>query len=252
MITPRQDAWPISEVARMAGVSSRTLRHYEERGLISPAFTGTNGYRFYGMDELLRLQRILLLRRLGLGLEEIARILAGQTDEMEALAVHQRWLQEESLRLTHMAEAVQATLEMLMQGGTMDAQELFRGFSENPYEEEARQRWGDAPVDASQARLTSLGTDRQRELLQEAQAINTELAACLRAHLAPSDTRVSAAVARHYRWVCAGWTPDRDAYKALGSMYVQDGRFTAFYDREAPGLAAYLSTAIDAWADANL
>lgn len=252
MISPQQDAWPISDVARMAGVSSRTLRHYEERGLIAPAFTGTNGYRFYGMDELLRLQRILLLRRLGLGLEAIAGILEGQTDEVEALAVHQRWLQQESLRLTQMAGAVQATLESLTEGGTMDAQELFRGFSENPYEEEARQRWGDAPVDASQARLTSLGMDQQRELMQEARAINTELAACLRTHLAPSDPRVSAAVARHYRWVCAGWTPDRDAYKALGSMYVQDRRFTAFYDREAPGLAVYLSAAIDAWADANL
>ncbi len=248
----QKDAWPISDVARMAGVSSRTLRHYEERGLLSPAFTGANGYRFYGMEELLRLQRILLLRRLGLGLDSIASILAGQLDEADALAVHHRWLQEESRRLAEMAATVRATLETLAQGGTMDAQELFRGFEENPYEEEARQRWGNARVDSSNEKLASLGRDRQQELLQEARAINGELAACLRAGLAPSDPRVSAAVARHYRWVCAGWTPDRAAYKGLGELYVQDERFTAFYDSETPGLAVYLAAAINSWADANL
>ena len=248
----QKDAWPISDVARMAGVSSRTLRHYEERGLLSPAFTGPNGYRFYGMQELLCLQRILLLRRLGLGLDAIASIMDGQIGEAEALAVHHRWLQEESRRLAGMAATVRATLETLAQGGTMDAQELFRGFDENPYEDEARQRWGSARVDSSKEKLGSLDRDRQQELLQEARSINGELAACLRAGLAPSDPRVSAAVARHYQWVCAGWTPDRAAYKGLGELYVQDSRFTAFYDREMPGLAVYLAAAIDAWAETHL
>ncbi|WP_258060238.1 MULTISPECIES: TipAS antibiotic-recognition domain-containing protein [unclassified Arthrobacter] len=252
MKSRHKDAWPISEVARMAGVSSRTLRHYEERGLLSPAFTGPNGYRFYRMEELLRLQRILLLRRLGLGLDSIASVLAGQIDEAEALAVHHRWLQEESRRLAEMAATVRATLDSLAQGGTMDAQELFRGFEENPYEDEARQRWGNARVESSKEKLESLGKDRQQELLQEARAINAELAACLRAGLAPSDPQVGAVVARHYRWVCAGWTPDRAAYKGLGELYVQDSRFTAFYDSEAPGLAAYLAEAIGFWAEANL
>ncbi|MET4061507.1 hypothetical protein ABIB35_003080 [Arthrobacter sp. UYP6] len=134
----------------------------------------------------------------------------------------------------------------------MDAQEMFRGFEENPYEEEARQLWGDAGVDSSQARLAGLSAGEQQDLMQEAHAINTELAGCLQAGLAASDPRVSDAVARHYRWICAGWTPDREAYKGLGTLYVQDGRFTAFYDQEAPGLAAYLAKAIEQWADANL
>lgn len=252
MKSRHQDAWPISEVARMAGVSSRTLRHYEHRGLLPPAFTGPNGYRFYRMEELLRLQRILLLRSLGLGLDSIGSVLAGQIDEAEALAVHHRWLQEESRRLAQMAATVRATLDTLAKGGTLNAQELFRGFEENPYEDEARQRWGDARVESSKDKLNALGRDGQQELLREARAVNAELAACLRAGLAPSDPRVGAAVARHYRWVCAGWTPDRAAYKGLGELYVQDSRFTAFYDSEAPGLAAYLAEAIGSWAEANL
>ena len=248
----RRDAWPISDVARMAGVSPRTLRHYEERGLLAPAFTGANGYRFYGMTELLRLQRILLLRRLGLGLEAIAAILAGQTDEAEALAVHHRWLQEESRRLAQMAATVSATLETLKRGEAMDAQKMFRGFEENPYEDEARQRWGDARVDSSKEKLAALGNAGRQDLMQEARAINAELAACLEAGLAPSEPRVSAAVARHYRWVCAGWSPDKAGYVGLGTMYVQDPRFTVFYDSEIPGLAAYLAEAMKVWAEANL
>ena len=248
--TPR--AWPISEVARLAGVSSRTLRHYEERGLLDPAYAGPNGYRYYGPGELRRLQRILLLRRLGLGLEAIGRILAGATDEVSALRVQHRWLLEESTRLQQMAATVALTLRALAQGEIMEAQDMFKGFGENPYEDEARQRWGDARVDASREALAALPGDRRNGLVAEARSINAELAACLGAGLAPSDPRVQAAVDRHYRWVCASWTPDRGSYTALGAMYVQDSRFTAFYDQDAPGLAAYLAKAIEVYAQANL
>ena len=246
------DAWPISDVARMTGVSSRTLRHYEERGLLAPAFTGPNGYRFYGLPELRRLQRILLLRRLGLGLEAITGVLAGQTDEVQALQIHHGWLLQESRRLQDMAATVHTTLETLQQGGAMEAQNLFTGFEENPYEEEARQRWGSDRVESSKAALAELGPDGRRGLVEEALSINRELTACLQARLEPGSSRTQEAAARHYRWVCAGWTPDKAAYLALGDMYVQDPRFTAFYDTEAPGTAAYLAQAMQIWADANL
>jgi DNA-binding transcriptional MerR regulator len=250
--TRNTQAWPISDVARMAGISSRTLRHYDERGLLAPAFTGANGYRFYGMPELRRLQRILLLRRLGLGLESIDDILAGQADEAQALEVHHRWLLAESRRLQDMAFTVRTTLGALQQGGTMEAQNMFKGFEENPYEEEARQRWGSASVESSKAALAALGPDGRQELAGEAQAINGELAACLQAGLEPGNPRVQDVVARHYRWVCAAWTPNRSAYLGLGAMYVQDPRFTAFYDSETPGVAAYLAEAMEVWAGANL
>ena len=88
-------AWSIVEVARMAGVSSRTLRHYDSIGLLPPAFVGANGYRYYEREQLHRLQQILLLRELELGLPQIARILDGQQDRIAALRAHQRWLEEE-------------------------------------------------------------------------------------------------------------------------------------------------------------
>ena len=252
MTGPDSAAWPISDVARMAGVSSRTLRHYEERGLLRPAHTGTNGYRYYGMPELLRLQRILLLRRLGLGLEAITGILAGQTDEVEALEMHHQWLLRESLRLQDMAATVRSTLQALVEGGPMEAKNMFRGFEENPYEEEARERWGSAAVDSGKAALAALSRDQRQQLAVEARDLNRELAACLLAGLDPADPRVQELVARHYRWVSASWTPDKDGYLGLGAMYVQDPRFTAFYDSETPGVAAFLAKAMETWAGANL
>ncbi|WP_148589403.1 MerR family transcriptional regulator [Streptomyces sp. WAC01526] len=83
-------AWPIAEVARMSGVTARTLRHYDEIGLLPPARIGSNGHRYYEERELLRLQQILVLRALGLGLSEIGRVLAAQVDELEALRGHHR------------------------------------------------------------------------------------------------------------------------------------------------------------------
>ena len=151
-----------------------------------------------------------------------------------------------------MASTVRTTLEALQQGETMEARNMFRGFEENPYEEEARQRWGSASVEASKAALAALSPDDRQGLAEEAQAINRELAACLQAGLEPGSPRVQDAVARHYRWVCASWTPNRSAYLGLGAMYVQDPRFTAFYDSETPGVAAYLAEAMQIWAEANL
>src|SRR4029453_1027420 len=141
--------WTISEVARMSRVSSRTLRHYDQLGLLEPSHTGHNGYRYYGQPELLRLQRILLLRELGLGLETIAEVLDGQTDPLEALAVHRKWLLAERDRLDRMSRTVDATITALSQGEKMDAENLFKDFDNNPYEAEARERWGDKAVDDS-------------------------------------------------------------------------------------------------------
>lgn len=96
-------AWPIAEVARMSGVTARTLRHYDEIGLLPPARIGTNGHRYYEERELLRLQQILVLRALGLGLTEIGRVLAAQIDELAALRGHHRRLLAERDRLDALA-----------------------------------------------------------------------------------------------------------------------------------------------------
>lgn len=247
-----ESAWSISEVAKLSKVSSRTLRHYDALGLLRPAYTGRNGYRFYQQEQLLRLQRILLLRELGLGLDTVAEVLNGQVDERDALRVHRKWLVAERERLERMATTVSRTITALDKGEMMNAGDMFAGFDHNPYEQEARERWGDHAVDASNAKVAALGKDQQQALMDEAQRINAQLASCMEQGLPADDAAVQESVDAHYRWVSTHWTPDAQSYPGLGQLYVDDARFTKFYDKVKPGLAAYLLEGIKVYTARNL
>jgi hypothetical protein len=163
-------------------------------------------------------------------------VLAGQTSQLEALGVHRKWLIAERDRLDRMASTVDATMTALRQGETMSAEEIFKDFDNKPYEEEARQRWGDQAVDDSKARHAAMSDDAKRAFMQEAHDINDELARCFDAGLKADAPEVQAAVDRHYKWICASWTPDAASYVGLGRMYVGDPRFTPFMTKAAQGL----------------
>ena len=244
--------WTISELAKASKVSSRTLRHYDQLGLLEPAHTGHNGYRYYGHPELLRLQRILLLRELGLGLETIGEVLDGQADPVEALAVHRNWLLAERDRLDRMSRTVDATIAALRQGEAMTAENIFKDFDNNPYEAEARERWGERAVDASKARHSAMTTAQKQAFTEEYAALNQDLARCFDAALPADHPDVQAAVGRHYKWICASWTPNAESYVGLGQMYVDDPRFTANYDKVRVGLAPYLLEGIKVYAAEKL
>ncbi|UVJ38360.1 MerR family transcriptional regulator [Arthrobacter sp. CJ23] len=244
--------WTIAEVAKASNVSSRTLRHYQQRGLLEPAWTGHNGYRYYGQPELLRLQRILLLRELGLGLETIGEVLDGQTDTLEALAVHRKWLLAERDRLDRMSRTVDATMSALRQGDTMSAENIFKDFDNNPYEAEARELWGDTVVDESKNRHAAMSPTQKQAFMDEAEAATTAMLECLNAGLPADDARTQAAVGLHHQWILYSWTPDKASYTGLGRMYVDDPRFKAFYDKYDERLAAYLRDAMAVYAERNL
>ncbi len=122
--------WSITEVARVSEVTSRTLRHYDQIGLLTPAHLGVNGYRYYEQEQLLRLQRVLLLRELGLGLTAITAVLAGEQDQVEALRVHEQDLHTEGARLARLADTVSRTIRQLQGGQQMSADEMFESFSD--------------------------------------------------------------------------------------------------------------------------
>ena len=244
--------WTISEVARLSRVSSRTLRHYDRLGLLVPSYTGHNGYRYYGEPELLRLQRILVLRELGLGLEAIGNVLDGQADPLEALLTHREWLLAERDRLDRISRTVEATITALRQGGTMSPEGLFKDFENNPYEAEARDRWGNKAVDDSKARHAAMSPAAKQAFMAESVALHEELVRCFDAGLPANDAAVQAAVDRHYKWVCVSWVPNAEAYRGLGQLYVDDPRFTAFYDKYRQGLAPYLLEGIKVYAAKNL
>ncbi|HET8970366.1 MAG TPA: MerR family transcriptional regulator [Candidatus Nanopelagicales bacterium] len=242
----------IAVVARLTGVSSRTLRHYDDIGLVPPARIGSNGYRYYGRAQLQRLQEVLVLRELGLGLAAIDRVLGAGGDRAASLREHRAALLTERDRLTRLADTVGRSIEELEGGAQMSAQERFDGVAATRYEDEVVARWGRTAYDDGQARWAELGPEGRAAHQAEHDAIVAGLAAALAAGVGPGEDQVQALVGRHHRWVSTFWTPDRAAYVGLGRMYVEDPRFTRSYDEHGEGTAVLLRDAIEVWAERRL
>ncbi len=247
-----QETWAIGEVAAMAGVSTRTLRHYESLALLRPVGSTSGGHRVYDRAGVERLQQILVLRELGVPLGQIGHVLDGSKTRTEVLRDHHARLVAERDRLDAVAQTVAATIRSIEGGRTMPAADLFAGFDHTEHEPEARERYGDAAVDRGNSAWERLGARGQADHKRENAAIADDLAAAMAAGKAPGDEEVQALVERHYQQVCVFWTPDADAFAGLGQMYVDDPRFAATYEALAPGLAAFLRDAMAVYAGAKL
>ncbi len=259
-------AWSIAQVARMSGVTSRTLRHYDAIGLLAPAYLGPTGYRYYEEEQLLRLQQILVLRELGVGLGEIAQSIGRQQDTVAALRLHHARLLAERDRLGRLAQTVARTIAELEDSavtarrkgeGRMPRPEinrpenLFEGLRPSAYEAEARERW---PEQFEQARRAtgSLTREQVEAGQREMTAAMIRMAELMAAGKPPDDPEVQAEIGRHYQSICQFWTPDATAYTGLGRIYVDDERFRANYEEIAEGLAVYQRDAMAAYARARL
>jgi DNA-binding transcriptional MerR regulator len=251
-------AWSIADVARMSGVTSRTLRHYDEIGLLPPAWVGGNGYRYYEEDDLLRLQQILLLRELGLGLTEITNILDRQTDQVEALRAHHKRLLAEQDRLAALAGTVARTIAELQErrdGSDMPKinkpENLFEGFEASQYDAQAREQWPQQ-WEQSQQFVDSLTPEDHDRMQREATAQMIRMAEFMAAGAAADDPVVLTEVDVHYQGICRIWTPTAAAYKGLGQTFVDDPQWKSTCDKIAVGLAEYQRDAMAAYADARL
>jgi MerR family transcriptional regulator, thiopeptide resistance regulator len=244
--------WSIQEIARLVGTTSRTLRHYDDIGLLTPSRIGSNGYRYYDQAALVRLQRILLLRELGLGLPAIAEVLEGQRDTSKALMMHLKWLRQEQQRLARQIASVETTIRKMEGGEQLMAEEILDGFDNSQYEEEVVRRWGRDAYDNSNRKWAALSQEQQRDMMSEQEHVTRALAeASVRGDDVASD-EVQKLVRRHFAWVSFFWTPNREAYINLGEMYVADPRFTATYDKYAKGAAAFIRDAMRVFAERNL
>lgn len=251
------DLWTTAEVARLAGVSARTLRHYDAIGLLEPASHGHGGLRRYGKAELLRLQQILLLKRLGLRLDVVAEILEGDLAPVEALKRHAAELDAERSRLDRLAATVEATIRQLEGGQPMAPETWFGGLdpaTEAEYRDEARKRWGQAVVERAWSTLQELTPEERRAIPEAFNDINGRLDALRTAGKAADDNEVQEVVLDHYRLIARHWgdRPTADAYKGLGALYTEDPRFKDTYDQVGEGFAGYMRAAMDAYAEANL
>ena len=250
-------AWSIAEVARMSRVTSRALRHYDDVGLLKPAYVGSNGYRYYEHEQLLRLQRLLLLRELGLGLTAIAEVLDGQRDQVAALRSHEQWLHGERERLGQLADTVSRTIRQLQGGEQMTAPELFEGFADRQARHEADlvHRYGEGVREHFRA-AEEVTKDWTKQDYLDAQRRGDEfddkVLAVMHSGAAPDSPAGLDVMAEHYRSVAQFWTPDRDSYTNLGQLYVDNTEFKARYDAKDPDLAEYLRDATAAYAAQRL
>ncbi len=237
--------WSIHEVARVTGTTSRTLRHYDAVGLLAPARVGANGYRYYDLDALLRLQRILLLRELGLGLAQIAEVLSRRTPEEEALETHLAWLRAEQERVGRQIAAVTRTLAHRREGTPVMAQEMFDGFDHTRYREEVEDRWGADAYARSDAWWRGMAQQDREAWQQAAAALIADWVAAAEEGVDPQGPRAQDLAARHVAWLrSVPGTPAADsggdvtAYvRALAEMYPADPRFAATYATAAGGTA---------------
>jgi DNA-binding transcriptional MerR regulator len=257
--TPSKLPCPVGTIARLAGVSVRTLHHYDAIGLLSPKRRSGKGYRLYGADDLLRLQQILIRRELGMSLEQIGHALDQPSFDMRAALLEQRTqLEARRQRTDSMLRSIDAALAALDQPThqeqtIMNVREMFDGFDPSEYEQEAEQRWGATEAHAESAKRTkSYGPADWQQIKLEADAISRELAQ-LFASGAPSDGEAARAVAERHRLHIDRWfyPCSPDMHVGLGRMYVADERFAANYEKYAVGLTAYFSAAIEANANAR-
>ncbi len=245
--------WSIQQIARLSGTTSRTLRHYDDLGLLPPTRIGANGYRYYDAAALTRLQRILLLRELGLGLPAIAEVLAGQTNDAAALEAQLNWLERERDRIDRRIASVTTTILKLKGGEQLMAEEMLDGFDHTVYKDEVEQRWGAETFATSDRWWRELGADGQAAFTAEAAAIEAGLRDARASGTPASDPAVQGLIARHYAWVRRGWggtAPSADAYRGLGDMYVGDPRFAKRYG--GVDGAEYVRDAMRIYADAEL
>jgi DNA-binding transcriptional MerR regulator len=235
----------INGVARLTGTTSRTLRHYDAVGLLAPSDVDGGGRRYYDQAALVRLQRILLLRRLGLGLPQIAEILDRGVSDVAALREHAEGLRRERQRIERQLAAVERTIAAVSEGRPLMAEDMLDGFDHTEYRDEVEQRWGEEAYARSSQWWQSLGKDGQRGFLADSQDLATAWRDAAAAGLPPSDPQVQALAARHIAWIGSAWggtTPTAEQVRGLAQMYVDDERFAANYGG-AEG-AAYVRDAL--------
>ena len=249
--------WSIQDIARLAGTTSRTLRHYGDVGLLPATRTGSNGYRYYDERTLVRLQRILMLRELGLGIPAIAEVLDGETEDAKALVSHLRWLRGEKERLDRQIASVERTILTMEEGEQLMAEEMFDGFDHTEHRAEVEERWGAQAYADGDRWWRSKSVAEKSQWQQRQKLLAADWSAAAAAGLEPSGSEAQALAARHAEWLSAipgtaqhNGRPAKLYFVGLGEMYVADERFAANYGGVHG--ARFVRDAMALWAEQNL
>jgi DNA-binding transcriptional MerR regulator len=254
-------SWTVKQLASLSGVSIRTLHHYDQIGLLKPAWVGENNYRHYGREELLRLQQILIHRELDIPLRRIAAILDDpEFDRRRALAEQRALLAEKAERYAELVRTIDRTIAQIesaqIEGErTMNEADLYKGFSaekQAEYEQWLIDRYG-AGMKENIARSRKAIADwtpaDHETAMAELAEVEQALAEGLRRGAPPQSDALAPLLERHRAWVGRMW--DRpcppDAYAGLADLYLSHPDFIKRYETIEPGFAEYLTTAMKHW-----
>ena len=251
-------SWTVGETSTLAKVSVRTLHHYDEVGLLAPSGRTDAGYRLYTVDDLERLQQIMLFRELGFALGDIRAIMADPGfDRVAALTAQRNLLAEKSRRTQAAIEAIDLQLMELEEGVPMSKEDtskmfgdLFDGFDPAEYEDEVQERWGETDAYKQSAERTKRYGKAEWEQIKTEMAENdARLVALMEAGL-PSDSPEAMEAVEAKRLHISKWFYDApiEFYVNMASIWVNDPRFTKNIDKAKPGLAAYSYAAVQALA----
>ena len=236
----------VKQLSKLAGVTPRTLHHYDQIGLLKPSRVGENGYRYYGEESVLRLQQILFYRELGIPLEDIKKIMGRRDfDVMGALRSHKDALQKQVTRLNRLINTVDNTINHLKGNMTMSDKAYFEGFSEEEQEKyalEAEELYGAESVRESNRKWKAYPAAKKEAIMAEGSAVYTDMIAAMPKGAASGD--VQAIVERWRRHLEYFWKPNLDQLLALANGYNDDPRFKASFDKMHPRLAEFMREAV--------
>ena len=245
-----QVGYTVKKVAALAGITVRTLHHYDTIGLVSPQERSAAGYRMYSRADLERLQQVLFFKELGFGLEEIKAILKNPNfDRRQALRDHRELLRSRKERIERLLKAVDRTLASFEEGMELPEEAMFEGFDNAQYEEEVRRKWGHtAAYKESRERTKAYSQADWNEIMKEQQAILRDIATL--ADRSSDDPEVLMAVRRMHSLINDHfYTCPLAMFRGLGDLMVEDPRFSETFERLRPGLAAFYRQAVHAYCD---
>lgn len=251
-------AYTVTKLAKLSGVSIRTLHWYDEVGLLKPAYHGTNGYRYYEEEQLLILQQILFFRELGFELKQIQRILKrSDFDKMVALSSHRQVLQKNLERTHQLIKTIDKTIEHLKGTKKMKEQEMYHGFSKEKqaeYEKQLIERFGEqgkAHLNECKHNVKTWSKMDWENSKKEFDDICKELTGLLEKRSKAHAKEVQNVIRRHLQWLKQFWTPTKESYADHG-QFIEESELKKPYEAYHPQLPRFISEAIQIFAKQEL
>lgn len=254
--------YTVQELAKLSGVSIRTLRYYDEIGLLKPAFVGDNKYRYYQEKQLLLLQQILFFKELGFELKQIQKIVGrADFDTLNALRIHAQKVQERITRLHELLETVYKTINHLEGNHTMKDTEMYHGFDSEKHQQSVKEL--DSYFEKQPKAINDTFKRHKKEVEENTKnwtpeqwakshetfhIICTKLAALLRQNASPNDAAVQALIAEYFKWLSNFWTATKESY-TVHTIFLKNSDLKDACNKHHPDLAEFLVKAIHYFAD---